>query len=319
VPYDQQLKELLRIFFPGFMASFFPEEASRLDLSQVTFLEKETATDVGGGLRREMDLVARVLTRDGDPELILVLVELQARPEPDFSWRLFEYYTLLRRLYRLAVLPMVVYVRGGRGVERWEEYREALFGETIILFRYRRLRLRALEAEAAVHSGEPLSCALAPLMNRRGVDLAVLKAESLRGIGQSRLDEARRWLLANFVETYLPLSGPAEQQYRQMLAQEEFQMARQLDYETWREQQRQEGLQQGRQEGRQEGHQEGLLEGKKDVLLAVLRARFGSVAGDLERQIRSIDTVEELDALVVSAVRAASQEEVRAALHHGAS
>ena len=65
--------------------------------------------------------------------------------------------------------------------------------------------------------------------------------------------------------------------------------------------------------------QEGLLEGKKDTLLAVLRARFGSVSGDLERQIRSIDTAEELDALVVSAARAAGQEEVRAALRHKAS
>ena len=78
---------------------------------------------------------------------MIVLVELQARPEQEFPWRLFEYYTLLRRAgthrkwVRLPVLPIVVYVRGGRGSELWEEYREELFEEVTVLFRYRRLRL----------------------------------------------------------------------------------------------------------------------------------------------------------------------------------
>ena len=88
-----------------------------------------------------MDLVARVARRDGSTTLVIVLVELQARPEQEFPWRLFEYYTLLRRVHRLPVLPIVIYVRGGRGSELWEEYREGLFEEVTVLFRYHRLRL----------------------------------------------------------------------------------------------------------------------------------------------------------------------------------
>ena len=63
--------------------------------------------------------------------LVIVLVELQARPEQDFPWRLFEYYTLFRRVYRMPVLPIVVCGRGGRGSETWEEYREELFEDWI--------------------------------------------------------------------------------------------------------------------------------------------------------------------------------------------
>ena len=62
MPYDQELKELLRIFFAAFMESFFPDEAAHLDLSRVIFLEKEAATDVGRGRRREMDRFSHVGT-----------------------------------------------------------------------------------------------------------------------------------------------------------------------------------------------------------------------------------------------------------------
>ncbi len=52
MPYDQRLKELLQAFFPEFIERFFPEVAAHLDLSQVTFLQQEVATDVGRGRHR---------------------------------------------------------------------------------------------------------------------------------------------------------------------------------------------------------------------------------------------------------------------------
>src|SRR5438105_8436611 len=94
MPYDQLLKDLLRTFFPEFLERFFPEPAARLDLRQVTFLEQEIATDLGQARRRELDLVAQTATRSGEPELVLVHVELQARSAPDFPERMFQYYTL---------------------------------------------------------------------------------------------------------------------------------------------------------------------------------------------------------------------------------
>ena len=56
MPYDALFKELLRAFFAEFMQHFFPEDAARLDRRQVTFLEQETATDVGRGHRRTLDV-----------------------------------------------------------------------------------------------------------------------------------------------------------------------------------------------------------------------------------------------------------------------
>jgi hypothetical protein len=199
VAYDQLLKDLLRQFFAAFLEQFFPDQAARLDLTQVDFLEQEMATDFPQGRHRELDLVARVVTRSGEPEFVLAHVELEARRKRDFPSRMFDYYTILRRRHQLPVLPIVVYITGGRGLKRWEIYREGVFGEVIVTFRYRRLRLQALNATEAVASGDPLVCALAVLMDRRGADLAVLKAVSLESIGRSQLDEARQALLVNVV------------------------------------------------------------------------------------------------------------------------
>jgi hypothetical protein len=289
--YDQPLKDLLRPFFAEFLTSFFPTAAARLDLDTIIFLEKEATTDLLRGRRREMDLVAQVARRDGTTTLVIVLVELQARPEGEFPWRLFEYYTLLRRVYRLPVLPIVVYVRGGRGSKLWEEYREELFEELTVLFRYRRPRLKGLKAAAAVRQGGPLVGALAALMDRRGADPVELKVASLERIGAGRLDEARRWLLSSFVEQFLPLPTAEEQRFRQLTNQEEHQMAKLADYEAWRTEQ--------------------WLQAKRQDVLTVLRTRFAPVPEEWERRVEAMASLAELDALLVRLLKANHLAEVQ--------
>lgn len=84
MPHDQLFKELLQAFFREFMELFFADVAARLDFSQVTFLDKETFTDVPQGDQREADLVAQVYTLDGEPEIILTHIEVEARRKSSF-------------------------------------------------------------------------------------------------------------------------------------------------------------------------------------------------------------------------------------------
>lgn len=86
--HDQLLKQLLREFFAEFLDLFFPDVAQSLDFSRVDFLDKEAFTDLPEGSRREMDLVARTRRLDGQPEVILIHLELQARRTRDFPYRL---------------------------------------------------------------------------------------------------------------------------------------------------------------------------------------------------------------------------------------
>ncbi|MBM3496256.1 MAG: hypothetical protein FJX72_18335 [Armatimonadetes bacterium] len=76
VPHDQLWKQLLWAFFEDFMTLFFEDVARQLDFSRTEQLDKEQFTDLPEGSRREMDIVAKVHTREGTPELILVHVEV---------------------------------------------------------------------------------------------------------------------------------------------------------------------------------------------------------------------------------------------------
>jgi predicted transposase YdaD len=260
-------------------------------------------TELGQARRRELDLIARTPTRSGEPELVLVHVELEGRAKPDFPERMCDYYTLLRRRRQMPVLPIVVYITGGRGRRQWEWYRESVLGDVILSFRYRQLRLKSLKAEEAAKSAEPLVCALAVLMDRRGADPAVLKVQSLEHIGRAGLDPLRTWLLANVVESFLPLRAAARKRYEQLLTREEYQMAKQWDYHAWNEHTRAEAMQQG------------LVRAKREDILTILRARFSPFPDELARQIETISTLSELDALLVRAATANSLDDVRAGLH----
>jgi hypothetical protein len=273
------------------MERFFPEEAARLDFSQVTFLEQEMATDVGSGRQRTLDLIAQVGTKGGEVELVLIHVEFEARYERDFPPRMFEDYGLLRRRHRIPVLPIVIYITGGRGEDKWEEYRDEWLGETIALLRFLRLRLKGLKAREVVQEANPLTAALGVLGDRRGADLAALKVASLERIGRSRLDEARQYLLLNFVETYLPLQAAEERRYQEMLAREEHQVAKHVEM-TWGDRMR--------------------LEGKREAVLTVLRSRFTVVPEELARRIEAIQAEADLERLLERAAIVSHPDELRA-------
>ena len=74
--HDQLFKAVLQNCFDDFLKLFYPDVAERLDFATLRFLEKELFTDFPEGSRREADIVAEVKTHDGDPEIILVHVEL---------------------------------------------------------------------------------------------------------------------------------------------------------------------------------------------------------------------------------------------------
>jgi hypothetical protein len=145
------------------------------------------------------------------------------------------------------------------------------------------------------------AAALAVLADRRGADLAAVKARSLQTIGRSRLDEARQWLLVNFVQAYLPLREHERQRYLELLAREGHEMARQVQT-TWGD------------SVREEGRLEGLASTMKQMILRALRARFPSVPEELAQQIEAVQDEQVLDRLFDRAVAAAHLDDVRAAL-----
>ncbi len=204
--HDQLFKDLLRAFFREFLELFFLDAAAQLDFSTVTFLDKEVFTDLPTGRQRTLDLVAQAQTRDGKRELVLIHVEVESRKKgKPFRQRMLRYYMMLHLRYNLPVLPVVIYLSRGAGGLGTEVYEQTLFGKQVLRFEYWRVGISDLPAEEYLSSNNPLAFGLAALMKPGGRHPAELKVSCLLGIARAVIDEARRALLVNCVETYLVL------------------------------------------------------------------------------------------------------------------
>ena len=141
-------------------------------------------------------MVAKLRTGDGNPELVLIHIEIQLRPQRDVNERMFEYYSLLRLRYKLPIFPIVVYLRRGRKGLATEEYRETLFDTEILRFRYESVQLARLDAEEYLERGGPMGAALAALMDRsdrsRSRNLESLRVSMLRKVVESALDQTKQ-------------------------------------------------------------------------------------------------------------------------------
>jgi hypothetical protein len=276
-------KELLRAFFREFLELFFPEVAARLDFARVMFLDKEVFTDVPEGSRRELDLVAQVYTQDGAPELILLHIEVQAQREREFPYRMFEYYALLRLRYKVPVFPVVVYLVAGTGGLSEMAYEERLFGRAILTFRFQAVGLPDLSSDDYRAVDNPLAPALSALMQPGSLGRTLQKALSLRQTLGSSVDEARKSLLINIIETYMRLSETEEEEFRHLIRREELQEVTHMltIYE-----------------------ERGIIKGKRDALLKQLRFKFGDVPEAIAAKVQAVDTEAELDRLLERVLQA---------------
>ncbi|MBI3270896.1 MAG: hypothetical protein HYZ53_17980 [Planctomycetes bacterium] len=207
--HDAFFKTLLRTFFADFVRLFFPRKAARIDFRFVTFLDKEVHTDLPRGPQRRLDLLAEVRTRAGKRERILVHVEIEAPPRQAPGERMFRYFETLDLRHRRPVFPIaLVLARAGRGdglVRR--EHDTMGLDEVVCTFRFWQVALGSLPGKRYVGRRNPLAPALAALMVPGTPRRREWKLRCLRAIARVRANDARRALLLDCVETYLPLTA----------------------------------------------------------------------------------------------------------------
>jgi len=299
--HDQRFKEFLHVFLQDFLKLFYPHVEKRLDFGNVELLDKEVFTELHDGSRREADVVAKLSTRDGNPELVLIHIEVQARTGPNVAERMFEYYSLLRARYKLPIFPIVVYLSRGKKGFAVEDYRETLFGTDILLFRYQSVWLARLAAEEYLDRGGPVAAGLAALMNRsarsRRRSLESLRLSMLWNVVESALDEARQFLLIDLIETYFPLSDREKERYQRLVSGKENRKVQDVEL-TWAERLR------------EEGREAGEVAGKRKALLQQLAAKFGPLSEAAKGQVEGIESVDDLDALLTRVLTAKSLDEM---------
>ncbi len=234
--------------------------------------------------------MAEVKTHDGDPELLLVHVEVQSRSERDFARRMFRYYMALSLRYSVPVFPVVLYLHGGSGLSE-EEYRVTVFGREVLHFWCQSVGLARLDPREYLRES-PLGAALAALMDRRKTRAPLeLRSEMLMRVSRSGLDDARKALLVNVIESYFRLTAAETARYRQIVPIEENRNMEdtELSKLSWAS--------------------EIELKAKSDLLLRQLTKKFGPLPDDTAEKVRAIE-YEEIDSYCERFVTANSLAEM---------
>jgi hypothetical protein len=298
VGYDQMFKAILRRFLREFLELFFPSVAARLDFESMELVDKELFKGFPDGVPRFPDFVAKVKTREGKPEIVMVHVEAQTKTDPGFGRRMFEYYALLWLATDLPVLPLAPFVRkrAQEGIET-AVYRHELFESEVMRFQYRSVALARLEGEEYLEKGA-LAAGLSAFMRfRRDTDPLELRARLLLRIVTSDLDDEAQFLLGNLIETRFRVPEAERDRYRRLVSRKEYRKVQDMEL-TWAD------------EMRLEGFQEGLLRGKRETLKRLLASRFGPLSVRAESRIDALASVEELDSCFDRGLTAGSLEEL---------
>jgi len=141
----------------------------------------------------------------------------------------------------------------------------------------------------------------------------VQKYKSLRAMAKAGLDEARRALLTNIIETYLPLNEDEQNALRRLIAAPEGkEICDMISVYEQRgiEQGIERGIEQGIERGIEQGIEQGVVRGKREALLRLMHHRFGELPEEVIRRIELLMNSDELDRLFDRAVDSASLESV---------
>jgi len=314
--HDQLAKNLFSTFFSDFLRIAAPDVAAQLRLDGADFQDKQEFTDWPAGERREMDLLAAVplLDReaDGSETRILIHIEIEAEARAGMAERLWQYYMQLRLRHGRMVVPILANLRGGKPGAHREELSEGFGEPPTARFSYRALSLSGCLAEEYLSRPEPLAWALAALMRPGRWSRAEQKIECLRRIAAADLPTNDRFLLGNWVETYLQLDERDLAEYeslRGLLVNTE---VRAMEM-TWAEKMEVEYTEKGVRKGLQQGVAQGVAQGVEAlhrVVLRLLSQRFGAVPETVQRKVEAIDSMDSLSNLAAKVLEVRSIDEM---------
>ncbi|MEM9558542.1 MAG: DUF4351 domain-containing protein [Acidobacteriota bacterium] len=278
--HDQLFKTLFRTFFDDLLHLVAEDLVDALDLATVRFHDKEIFSDAPHGRRSELDLVAAVQPRGRKSRTetwILVHVEIERRYRRPFAARFWRYYMQLRlRHPGSPVFPVVVFLQGGpRGVVD-ATYRESVLGRSVVEFSYRSFGLSGSSAAEHIARPQPLAWALASLMRAPTWAPSEHKIACLRPIARAPLDDARRFLLMEAVETYLPLEEPEQLRYHRQVETDEPEIhTMELSFP-------------------EKLRAEGRSQGQRQMLQRLLERRFGPLSSSVRERLDSVRDADEL-------------------------
>jgi len=305
--FDSAWKLALEAFFPACMELLFPQLHALIDWQRDhLFLNTELRKlrPLFPGARRFVDALVRVAFKDGHERFVYLHIEIQAQRDPLFGLRMFVYHYHVFEALHYAELVSLAILADSDPHWRPETFTRAL-GGCEITFRFPTVKLLDMEEATLEAHSNPFAA----------VVLAHLRALKARGNPQLLFEEKVRLLrtvlrrgynpedivnLYKVVDYLMALPKELESQVnaivREVARRHGLRKLTSLEREALERGARQ-GLEEGLQEGLQKGIQQGFQQGIIKVILLTLRSRFGEVPARLERRLRQVPTVEQLEQL----------------------
>lgn len=293
--YDQFFKEFFHLLLYRFLQCYAPELAAQLDLTWApVFLDKEVPAQPRN---RTADILADVRSREKQKRLLHL--EAQGQSQAAFSRRMHDYYERFRRrhgsvpIHSLAVLLY----RTGR-TDTAGRFTEELDGKLFHWFEYGIIPLADLQARDYVDHPDPLVHGLMGILRHDGLDPAQLKAESLANVIRGTMaGTIEREMLVDALERYFVLPAKEHERYRQLTASLHLEEVEEM-------------MTLAEERGLERGIQRGSVGRSREILMSLMRAKFGDVPERVENLVAGMESLEELDRYLVRVLTARDIEEM---------
>jgi hypothetical protein len=215
--HDRLFKQLLTTFFVDFVELFLPEVSAYMERDSIKFLDKEVFTDLTAGERHEVDLVVQARFQGADA-FFLIHVENQATRQPEFSRRMYSYFSRLHEKFGLPVYPVALFSYDAPLAPEPEQYEVVFPDRRVLLFSYRVIQLNRLNWRDFIRRPNPVAAALMTKMQIKPEDRPKVTLECLRMIVTLKLDLARSALIRDFMTAYLTLTAEQLAVYNQEIS-----------------------------------------------------------------------------------------------------
>jgi hypothetical protein len=320
--YDAAWKATLETFLQPCLAIAFPALADLINWSApLRFLDtelQEIVRDSESGPMR-VDKLVEVQRQDGEKELLLVHIEVQAQRDDELPLRMFRYFCRIFDRFGRAPVSLAVLADPN---PRWRPrpFKQSIAG-CALNFQYATCKLADLNLEPWITAGNPVARVIEAhrMAQRTGRDAKARRSGKLglvRQLLESGMSEVEVREVMRLIHWLLALPEEEELGFREDVNDMEasMQTKRRSTYEriVW-EEGVERGLAQGRDEGRQEGRLEGQLEGRhsaaRELLLDLIRVRFGTCTPAVRNRVEAIEDEARLRKLALAVVTVSSLSE----------
>ncbi len=271
--YDSPWKEIIELFFPQFMAFFFPTIAVAIDWTKpVEFLDKEfqrsiRRSEVG---RQTVDKLVKVWLLTGEEVWALIHIEVQSQKENDFTTRMYIYRYRIFDRYRRPILSLAI-IGDDDPTWRPDRYETELLGnkESLQFGMVKLLDYAAkwseLEQDINPFAVVVMAHLKALATQNKEQERFFWKKTLIKELYKRQYSKQEVFNLFRFLDWVMKLPEALESQIQ--LVVDDYEEEYQMRYVTSIERMAMErGEREGRKEGEREGRKEGEREGRNNAL-----------------------------------------------------